>query len=411
MSKIRLLFIVFLVLCFSACKRRKPNQEQTKIKTYNIDVDNCYDNRLSDCLEIEKIIPLETTTESLIKRVSRVHVNNNEIIVFDRSSDNVLRFDDKGRFIGSVGAKGKGPNEYLQITDCYISKSHDTIAIYDGFKNSVCFYNRDNEVVKNQKVESFFGDVCIWNNKQVLYFGRKNRNIPPKTKASNLCIYDFNGRLLNEAFFYDRNEFTQTRFKKYNSLYTLKDGSINIQRYFNDTIFIYDGKKITPRLYFDLGEYKLPFKEKQEKLKKAQKDYRKFMKLISKNRYFVNNRSIWLETDDFIYTKRRSTKSAVIHIIIDKKTDKVFVNNYMSQPLVWKSLTTPIGVAFKDDNAYLVFVLRSTSLPKYEGKYKKEFDWYKENFPEEAKLFQEKMRTVDKNDNPCLVLAKFKGNE
>lgn len=62
----------------------------------------------------DKIISLETTAESLIKKVGKISLYKNSIYLLDRSQNKLLQFDMEGHFIRSINHFGQGSGHYLQ---------------------------------------------------------------------------------------------------------------------------------------------------------------------------------------------------------------------------------------------------------------------------------------------------------
>lgn len=96
------------------------------------------ENDLSKCIEKTKVIKLETTSESLITNAVKVLLHDNgNIIIQDMKS--VLCFDNNGKFLHTIGARGRANSEYQSLRDICIAQNGD-ITILDGM-NKVIFYD------------------------------------------------------------------------------------------------------------------------------------------------------------------------------------------------------------------------------------------------------------------------------
>jgi hypothetical protein len=91
---------------------------------------------LYDIFEKIEIIPLETTDSSLLKGIQKIKYFDNKYYVFDGSMSRILFFDNKGKYINKIDAKGNGPGEYENIINFNLketSRQIEIIATFDIF--------------------------------------------------------------------------------------------------------------------------------------------------------------------------------------------------------------------------------------------------------------------------------------
>ncbi|MFA6127861.1 MAG: 6-bladed beta-propeller [Bacteroidales bacterium] len=122
------LFIVFATADASAINKN----EKEGIIRINIKTDNFKSSaNLSDFLEIDKLIPLETTKDCLIKAIKKVIQYRDNIYAFDLEQMKLFWFNSKGKFLGSIGQRGKGPGEYIEMHDFLIDTKNELIYLLD----------------------------------------------------------------------------------------------------------------------------------------------------------------------------------------------------------------------------------------------------------------------------------------
>lgn len=109
-----------------------------------------------DCISLREFadtvetIILETTEESLIGRLEKIMMINDTFYVLDRMKHpGLYLFERNGKFIGRVGARGQGPEQYSEPTDFDVSV--DTIYILDQFRSRLHVFDkrRDHAYTKN----------------------------------------------------------------------------------------------------------------------------------------------------------------------------------------------------------------------------------------------------------------------
>ncbi len=91
---------------------------------------------LADIADVE-YVKLETADSSLIGNNFNVAYDGNNIVVADISSKKFLIFDKTGKFINSVNRKGRGSEEYQNISRSYVDFNSKTIYVYEPAPESV----------------------------------------------------------------------------------------------------------------------------------------------------------------------------------------------------------------------------------------------------------------------------------
>lgn len=83
--------------------------------------------------KIVQITPLETSETSVLRRVSKLREHKGKYVL-QSINENLLVFEMDGSFLFPVGKKGKGPSEYLQVSDFCLNPAGDKINVLD-FQN------------------------------------------------------------------------------------------------------------------------------------------------------------------------------------------------------------------------------------------------------------------------------------
>lgn len=134
-------------------------------------------------------IPLDSDIQDSLFRPMILKIAGNYLYVGDYGDMKIKRFTPEGKFVNEIGiGRGKGPGEFTQFMDFYISK--DTIHILDLRKMMVIQYN----VNRNDYIQSFELDF-----RPLRIAGFKEKLIISKISGSKLfSIYDLNGKELNQ---------------------------------------------------------------------------------------------------------------------------------------------------------------------------------------------------------------------
>ena len=117
----RTIFLILLANLSNGCSSQSQKESnvnfEKKETTFFINLPKTEENKLrvSEFADTVVYIPLETNSNSLLRRVRQIQIINNHILVND--GNKLLLFSMDGKFVRQIGKKGKGPGEYLIIFD------------------------------------------------------------------------------------------------------------------------------------------------------------------------------------------------------------------------------------------------------------------------------------------------------
>lgn len=137
--------VAFLFSCtilLGGCSR---NDGTETIDIYKFEVRQLTEARM-DSLSVEKeVIELTSDDVSIPARPQKVKIAGDRIYVLDNPAIREYRmlvFDRSGRFIRQIGAMGRGPGEYLGISDFAIAPD-SSLWIEDAVANNLIHYSKD----------------------------------------------------------------------------------------------------------------------------------------------------------------------------------------------------------------------------------------------------------------------------
>ena len=103
-----------------------------KNSVFSLKIDDLSDEvrvPLSSLVESVEIVKLDNSEEALIGGNQGVSVYDNYILVKGYNQSPFKLFDKKGKFLNSIGAYGRGPNEYLNVYDYHLDEENEVIYI------------------------------------------------------------------------------------------------------------------------------------------------------------------------------------------------------------------------------------------------------------------------------------------
>lgn len=151
-----------LTMLCCACSQRHE-------KTVVIDKNIVHAAALEDCFRIENRITLKENESAPIRGIYKLLCRNNEVYVSDGRG--IFVFDENGSFCRSIRSMGRGPGEYLRISD--FSVSNDAVYVMDS-NRKILKYGRDGTFMTDAELDDFFASMFMYQDK--LYLVSANQN-------------------------------------------------------------------------------------------------------------------------------------------------------------------------------------------------------------------------------------------
>jgi hypothetical protein len=202
-------------------------------------------------------IPLETTSDNLIGSVSKIIRTADKFFVLDQyKAKKIFVFDLKGRFLDSIGNRGKGPGEYSNISDFTIDEQRQVIyLIDDGLKIIKLGINGD--FIFEKKLDSVCRNISDIIASEGLIFASPGRR-PGHDKKYDLIQFDENLNpvrwfLPYQYSFPGTNPFNNRLYKYNNSIYFVSA--------YDNKIYYLTANSISERFIFDTEGKELDLKD------------------------------------------------------------------------------------------------------------------------------------------------------
>lgn len=157
---------IFSFLVAGACNQ--PIPECDKI----IDIDPFFKNekglRLSEIASNIEYIRLETAPEYLIGRIKKIIFFNGKYLIFDSQTYRILIFNASGKYIIKIEQKGKGPGEYLQISDFTVLPVDSSICLVDDWQVKVIKYDFSGKFLHERRLQALSNNIASLNDSLIV---------------------------------------------------------------------------------------------------------------------------------------------------------------------------------------------------------------------------------------------------
>lgn len=234
-------------------------------------------------------VQLETTEDCYFSKINKIIIDD---LIYVSASEGLFVFTKDGKFIRSIGKKGRGPTEYNSKIDFVVN--NDTVAILDITQHKIMQFKNDGTYLGYIKFQNFINKLFTTSNSYYVL----NTDPPGFWGLSDtgtlLTIYDKNG---NVHSIRNRNPALPSCCK---NSYEFND-VVFFRQTLNDTVFSCANGELSANYIVDLGKYKP---------QKAIGNVKDVSKIINCGRILETNRfqflwlSDWNKTISFcIYNK------------------------------------------------------------------------------------------------------------
>ena len=216
-------FIIFC-LCLISCS------DKTEIKgMISVDLEDITQPSIYDIFSDISVIPLETTTESLIKFISKVEYYQNRYYILDKRLHAIFVFDSKGKYLYKINDRGEGPNNYIDLTDFEIDKKREKIMILSAGARCLNYYNMEGKFLKKlrlPKISLYYYKLQLINNDTIVFSTPDGINkLKYYSIKENVIIHE--DSINEQKDHFHPNQFMMEGFLSYglsNTVYSLKNG-------------------------------------------------------------------------------------------------------------------------------------------------------------------------------------------
>ena len=311
------LFSVIMLCCTVNKTKEREGENRTLItNNYNKDYDPF---QIIDTLSY-RYIPLETNDRSSFGTINKVIIEDNLIFVLDiEFAKKALIFDIEGKFVGELGQKGKGPNEYILLQDLDIDRVNKQVILFDVKGRKLLYYKYNGEFIKKVQLQDYPGMTfsSISPEKIAFYL-----HLPVK-KNNQLLIYSQNGKLVSQHFPFVNKDITYVMPEYFSKV----DNNIFFIPIFYDKIFKID-KDANISQVFDFQIADLMVNDKDKRIYKTSAKLFKLKKFMDFENLVVNNNNQFICQNNF--------NNSVFQIVgnLDSKKMKVgyLKFNYKNMP-------------------------------------------------------------------------------
>lgn len=200
-------FLLF-ILIHVGCENIDKNITKSKYSS-SFNESNIFNLHADSFFFIKKVLPLETSEESIINGISQIFFTDSLVFIFDEEQQKILCFDrNDGSFIRRIGEHGRGPNEYLYITSIFFDTHEQLLYANDLAQLKMLVFKPNGDFLKTIKSEYGFRSFCKSNNSFWVWSCYEQSQLEEKYNLLELCnnLSELKSKHFPTNNFFDRRE-------------------------------------------------------------------------------------------------------------------------------------------------------------------------------------------------------------
>ena len=323
---------------------------------------------------------LQTDNLNSIGTIDKMILHKNRIYILDSKTNKIFVYNKNGDFITQTNNNGRGPGEYLNISDFLIDSLNDNIELWDNGNKKLIKMDRDCNFLNEKPFSLYVDKFCKLSSNSYLYYACNYLNPEFFDKESfNAIILDSSNNLISSHL-----PIKETRYLKLgeNNAFVKYGNGVNIIIPFDNQLYhvSLNGSKAKYKIKF--LNYNLPddFLESYNKIDVNDRagismGGIQLFNEVNKNSYASGIHNIF-ENDKILFFQYRVPKVANFTTIYSKKTKKVSVGipeNDLDLGLFGEPVTlngdTLITYIYPSELIKRVKTMESSNSSKFSSKY------------------------------------------
>lgn len=264
------ILIYFGILFVSCGDNTHP---KVKLERITINPEKITNINLSSFCENISYIKLETNKNCFIAKIDKISIYKNHFYILDQTGKKLVVFDNKGKYLFNIGSIGKGPGQYINLTDFIIDEKEGQIELYDIVQRKNIRYSYDGKFIDEKTIPFQFLFYEKADDNYILQTRKIDNIINNRPAHYDVLILNKNNSLIGKYFEFDPSIKERGGSIDLPKVFTRYRNSLFLSKLFVDTIYAINGLdlKLHPEFLFDYGKYSLSQTQRNLKFEKALK--------------------------------------------------------------------------------------------------------------------------------------------
>ncbi len=258
--KIPLIFFTILLLITSSCLNK--HSEYPITETAQLFLFSEEEVMATDLFKEMKVVALKTTNNVLLSEIADFEIHNGFIVVLDLLRSSLFFFNMDGVLKRTLNSQGKGPGEYIGITDFLVDKNRNTIEILDNNSRKIHIFDFESLDYQESVSLSLHMAASFAKDNGHYYFqtnGSVNQ-IDDKPTKSEIISFDYKNNKYYALFGSEVVGINEPHyFYEFNKIfYTNPSGKVFASMVWHEAVYSLNGNSLDTFLIIDSGKRAYP---------------------------------------------------------------------------------------------------------------------------------------------------------
>lgn len=358
-SKIKIVFVFILCILFVSCKKQSRINDADVI---HINTEGASVKMPKDIIKEWNIIELENVPEAFISEIRDMAIVDNKIYCFSRDLGGyVVVFDMSGKFLFKMQHVGKAQNEWIELSSFFVNTKEKFVLLADRRSKKVLKYDLEGNFIKSYDIGKN-GEMEVAMNHNLLYSVTSLLATGGHIDRSNdykIHIYSKNGDLEGKEVETRYNDLDVMQTRNWNEITMSYEGKMFYTSVLSEYVYEIQGKNLVPCLKYNyVGKHKLISEDEMQRIR----DNGDLIWGTDGMTFYTNE---FIDSPDYIY--RRMGYTEAFDIIYDKKNKQAFFTQfdapYLGESGISEQILYPAPLIYEDGLYYAPFLTTVFDLP------------------------------------------------
>jgi|GEM_PF-7123421 hypothetical protein len=258
-NKIFIFCFVYLFLTHQNCTRQPTIINEFNPTAIKIDPRDSKERVYSSNIFHDiKYIQLESPENHLIGEISGLIYFKDRFYILDSEyTKSIFCFEKNGRFLFEIKRIGQGPGEYLNPSSISIDEINNHLLVYCRTSHQVLIFDLVGNFLKSIKLDFFANHFAYLSEDKFVFFcdfTHSNRRLLKNHLYPNLIITNSKGKIIDTAFPYS-DKINYSLIPTSTSLFNTLQNVISVSIPYNDTIYHISNRNLKRAFSIDFGRY------------------------------------------------------------------------------------------------------------------------------------------------------------
>lgn len=250
----KILYLSICLITFTGCSKKTKNIVEVCTIKVNI---NRNDNpsEINKYLRFSHYVPLQTDQNILIGEINKIQIINDKIYILDWKQAVLFIFEPDGNFVSKIARKGRGPEEYLYVSDFEVT-ADGSIFLNDPVQGRIYVYDElGNFKYRMENIPKTWSFKFLADGKIACNSANGGSSTPKGELFNYTCVSD-RGEVIYEGLPFNKALIGQKFFNgSYTSLFYQYNDNIYMSSMLSDTVYRVSGAtgEIFPHVAFDFN--------------------------------------------------------------------------------------------------------------------------------------------------------------